>query len=102
MRGRRSAMTAAARRMASMAQRADRRMRTACRRCAKDRDAARSTSIDERSGRGTRLTAPFAFGGTPDDSTLPPAVRRARACRRRAADRLPDRRGDDCRGRACR
>ncbi|EEE09378.1 hypothetical protein BURMUCGD2M_4739 [Burkholderia multivorans CGD2M] len=50
MRGRRSAMTAAARRMASMAQRADRRMRIACRRCAKDRDAARSTSIDERSG----------------------------------------------------
>ncbi|PRF67500.1 hypothetical protein C6Q09_20255 [Burkholderia multivorans] len=44
------ALMAALRRRVSLAQRADRRMRKACRRCAKDRDAARSASIDERSG----------------------------------------------------
>ncbi|PRF63697.1 hypothetical protein C6Q28_06700 [Burkholderia multivorans] len=44
------ALMAALRRRVSLAQRADRCMRTARRRCAKDRDAPRSASIDERSG----------------------------------------------------
>ncbi|PRE70439.1 hypothetical protein C6P86_06650 [Burkholderia multivorans] len=44
------AMMAALRRRVSLAQRADRCMRTACRRCAKGRDAPRSASIDERLG----------------------------------------------------